>query len=166
MFSPTPWTGYFIAVAALLAVYYILFAFKFYGGQIKAAAILNGTSLWELPRGEPAGMEEGLTRQGADFEPPADKAIALQAPISQERVAFEQIVGLGNHLTTLIKEAHQQNYDATELSLLLQMVLQDYPLVHGKAFQISINEFIDNQCAKYGSVHLSEKDKVVIWDQV
>lgn len=166
MFSPTPWTDYFIAVAALLAVYYILFAFKFYGGQIKAAAILNGTSLWELPRGEPAGMEEGLTRQGADSEPPADKVIAQQAPISQESVAFEQIVGLGNQLAALIDEAHQQNYDATELSLLLQMVLQDYPLVHSKAFQMAINVFIDNQCAKYGSLHLGEADKAVIWDQV
>ncbi|MHA4741352.1 hypothetical protein [Dyadobacter sp. MSC1_007] len=166
MFSPTPWTDYFIAVAALLAVYYILFAFKFYGGQIKAAVISGGTNWWRLPRGEPAGMVEGLTRQGAGFETSADKVQAPQAPVSQERVAFEQIVGLGNQLTALIEEANQQSYDATELSLLLQMVLQDYPLVHEKAFRISINEFIDNQCAKYGSVHLSERDKAVIWDQV
>nr|WP_295924714.1 hypothetical protein [uncultured Dyadobacter sp.] len=166
MFSPTPWTDYSIAVAALLAVYYILFAFKFYSGQIKAAVISGGTNWWRLPRGEPAGMVEGLATHEVGFEMPADNALAPQAPVLQETVAFEQIVGLGNQLTTLIDEANQQNYDATELSLLLQMVLQDYPLVHEKAFRISINEFIDNQCAKYGSVHLSERDKAAIWDQV
>lgn len=166
MFSPTPWTDYFIAVAALLAVYYILFAFKFYGVRIKAAVISGGTNWWRLPRGEPAGMVEGLTRQGAGFETSADNVQAPQAAVSQERVAFEQIVGLGNQLTALIEEAHQQNYDATELSLLLQMVLKEYPLVHSKSFQMAINEFIDNQCAKYGSLHLGEADKAVIWDQM
>jgi hypothetical protein len=165
MFSQTPWSDYFIAVTALLVVYYILFAFRFYRTQIKAAAS-GGTVWWKQPQEFSSSNPDHPARQQAGFEEEAGKAVSQQHTFTQDRLPFDQIVGLGNQLIASIDEAHEQNYDATELALLLQMVLKDYPSVHGKAFQIAINEFIDNQCAKYGSLHLGEEDKAVIWDQV
>lgn len=166
MFSQTPWSDYFIAVTALLVVYYILFAFRFYRAQIKAA-VTSGGAVWQRPSQRLASVRpDPPTMKDMSPETEPGKAAARTLAFTPDRFAFDQIVGLGNQLTALVDEAHQQNYDATELALLLQMLLKDYPSVHGKSFQIAISEFIDNQCAKYGSLRLGEEDKAVIWDQV
>jgi len=154
MYATSLWSDYLTAAAISLMIYYGWFVYRFHRRQIKALAVSGGEIWTGQSRGHPADQQV------------ADGAQTEANTLAGDRRIFSELIGLGAQLTNLIEEAHQKRYDAAELSLLLQMVFKDYPGIRGKVFQAAINGFIDNQCAKYGSIHLSEKDKELIWDQV
>jgi hypothetical protein len=166
MFSMNSWADYFMAVAVMLAVYYSIYAIKFYGRQLRGL-ISPGGALWQHGQRMRATVSPHQpSHQSSAQAGLADPSVPGEISVGHDKKMFTELMGLGSQLTGLIEEAHQKSYDAAELALLLQMVLKDHPTAQSASFRLAINQFIDNQCAKYGFIHLSERDKAVIWDQV
>jgi hypothetical protein len=72
-------------------------------------------------------------------------------------------MGLTAHLRDAIDEAHEKQYNKNDLVLLLQMLLKDYSYLKDTPFRVSINNQIEAECAKYGSMLLSEDETEELW---
>jgi len=70
---------------------------------------------------------------------------------------------LSLYLKQAIAHAHQGGYSKEELILLFQMTLKEYDAIYGKPFQLSINDLIDTELEKYGSIRLSSQDRISMW---
>ena len=86
--------------------------------------------------------------------------------ILQKDEMFEKAYGLMAHLASEIKESHQKNYSKEDLVLMLEMILKDYRILKGTAFQMAVNNCIETECARYGSIHLSEGETIEVWRKV
>jgi hypothetical protein len=178
MFTSNPWGDYITMLAPLIAGYYLFVGLRFYGRDLKAriggqrrntsrAAALQNQN-FDAPD-PPAG--EFRERPNPVQEQPVgkqqvDEDDTDQTPAWQNEELFDQVERLAAHLKEAIEEAHEKEYSKQDLILLLQMTLKEYPALREAPFRTAINNLIETECAKYGSVHLREDDKVAIWKQV
>lgn len=172
MFTTNPWAVYVYIAGPVIAGYYLFAIARFYGKEIKArigaSARLkgnNGSAHLAMGNGDhQTPQERGLNLTPSDPQP-AGKIQAESLQESQHR----SVIGhdeLKAHLTDLIDESHQKDCEKTELIHLLQMTIKDYLDFQAAQFQSMISELIEDECAKYGSIHLGEKDKAAIWGKV
>lgn len=163
MFTSDPWTDYTIALSALLTGYYLFVMIKFYRSDLKS---LIGSI--DRPSVIVAGPEALQQKAVASLNESSSELDSLQpeALIPFKQLLSERLEELTGHLKELIMEAHQKRYSSQDLMILLQMTLREYPTITGSPFQRMINNLIDSECAKYGSMHLNAQDKVMIWKSV
>jgi len=180
MFTSNPWADYITVLAPLITGYYLIVGLRFYGRDLKALITAKRSNSGRLP---------GLPQQDFDTpDPPAppaelkgptnavqqqsvgkqqvDEDETDQTPAWQNEELFDQVEQLAAHLKEAIEEAHEKEYGKQDLILLLQMTLKEYPALREAPFQTAINNLIETECAKYGSIHLRGEDKVAIWKQV
>ena len=173
MFTTNPWAVYVYVAGPVITGYYLFAASRFYRREItarirslrslsaKQAALRK--EIQEPLQSEPDPIDYALT---ADQPFAGSKKIFPPVSLWKNRVLSGQQRSLTEHLTYLIQEAHEKDYDKQELILLLQMTIRDYLDFEGTQFQSGINECIGTECAKYGSIHLGEEDKAAIWNRV
>ena len=174
MFTTNPWAVYVYVAGPVIAGYYLFAVARFYRREIKAK-ISSRRSL-RAKRAEPRKeTNEPVTQsepEQTDYSQTDDQPLAgskkIFPPVSlwKNRVLSGQQHSLTEHLTYLIQEAHEKDYDKQELVLLLQMTIKDYLDFEGTQFQSGINECIGTECAKYGSIHLGEEEIAAIWNRV
>ena len=173
MFTTSPWALYVYVAGPVIAGYYLFAVARFYRREIKAK-ISPRRSLRAKPAEPRKEINEPLQSEPEqiDYAQMAVEPISgpkkIFPPVSlwKNRVLSGQQQSLAEHLTYLIQEAHEKDYDKQELILLLQMTIRDYLDFEGTQFQSAINECIGTECAKYGSLHLGEEDKAAIWSRV
>jgi len=174
MFTTNPWAVYVYVAGPVIAGYYLFAVARFYRREIKAK-ISSQRSLsakqavhWKETEEPPVQNEpEQIDYSQMAVEPiSGPKKIFPPVSLWKNRVLSGQQQSLAEHLTYLIQEAHEKDYDKQELVLLLQMTIKDYLDFEGTQFQSAINECIGTECAKYGSIHLGEEDKAAIWNRV
>lgn len=173
MFSTSPWAVYVYVAGPVIAGYYLFVASRFYGREIKAK--ITARRALRIKPAYAAQQEDPDAESGPDdiddaqmaYEPDSGSE-KIFPPVSlwKNRVLHGQQQSLAEHLTYLIQEAHEKDYDKQELVLLLQMTIRDYLDFEGTQFQSAINDCIQTECAKYGSLHLGEEDKAAIWSRV
>lgn len=179
MFTSNPWGDYITMLAPLIAGYYLFVGLRYYGPDLKK---------WLFFKRHASSRPAGLQKQDYDApDPPGDVNIAAeraepgrsadaektalddtdhQPAAWQNEELFDQVEQLAAHLKEAIEEAHEKEYGKQDFILLLQMTLKEYPALRGAPFQTAINNLIETECAKYGSIHLREEDKVAMWKQV
>jgi hypothetical protein len=164
-----PWKTYVIVAALSVLIYYTFLSWRLFLPDIKAwihrrkqpahrhstAPIANSIPN-EDERFDKERMRFSESSQLEDDEPPA----------WQNEEMFEKAQGLMAHLASEIKEAHQKKYSKQDLLLMLQMILKDYIVLQGTAFQTAVNNYIETECARYGSIHLSEGERIEVWRKV
>lgn len=175
MFTSNPWTDYLMIVSSLIAGYYVVVALRFYGRDMKALVTekrgptrdisFTDHEDFDTPDLPEASFRNEQTETDYDQDI-SDELDDEDVPAWQSEELFDQVEDLAAHLKTAIEEAHEKAYGKQDLVLLLQMTLKDYPTVIGTPFQLAINNLIEAECAKYGSIHLRGEDKVAIWKQV
>ena len=175
MLTTNPWLLYASIVGPLLTGYYLIIGFVYYRQDLKSRIIK-----WKSPpaashakpvqaekvQAEPMLDEQNYQQEDAPEsfdaeEPDADQSEAIW----ENEAMMQQLEDLSVHLKQAIQEAHQKQYSKEELILLLQLTLREYPALYGTPFQLSVNNLIEAECAKYGSIHLSSADRMRIWDQ-
>jgi hypothetical protein len=174
MFTTNPWAVYVYVAGPVIAGYYLFAVARFYRREI-TERISSRRSLktklsepWKETN-EPLAQSEP---QQIDYSQTSDQPLGglkkVFTPVSlwKNRVLHGQEQSLAEHLTYLIQEAHEKDYDKQELILLLQMTIRDYLDFEGTQFQSVINNCIETECEKYGSIHLGEEDKAEIWNRV
>lgn len=163
MFTTNPWTLYASVIGPLLAGYYLFVGIRFYREDIR-----EKITRWRSPSKRIASLPEQKHKPtpANPIETYTDYDQDENEPVWENEQMMRQLEGLSVHLKESIEQAHQRDYNKQELILLLQMTLKEYPALAGTPFQLSINNLVDAECAKYGSIHLRGEDKMVIWSQV
>jgi hypothetical protein len=169
MIIDNPWKTYAIVAVLSGLVYYLFLGWRFFLPDIKA---------WIKKRKQPAtrhstaATANSIPNEGGRFdEESASFSESSQLeddepPAWQNEEMFEKAQGLMAHLASEIKEAHQKKYSKQDLLLMLQMILKDYIVLQGTAFQTAVNNYIETECARYGSIHLSEGERIEVWRKV
>ena len=164
-----PWKTYATVAVLSALVYYIFLAWRFFLPDIKA---------WIKKRKQPvlqhstAAIAPSIPIEAERFEkesvsfPESSQLEDNEPPAWQNEEMFELTQSLMAHLVSEIKEAHQKSYNKQDLLLMLQMILKDYIALQGTAFQTAVNNCIETECARYGSIHLSEGETIEVWRKV
>ena len=176
MFTSNPWGDYFMILAPLIAGYYLFIGIRFYGRDLKAKLSGQRNESSRIPGPQrnvdipdPPVFDPPIKghQEHEDTIVPETEGDSDQQPAAwQNEELFDQVEQLAAHLKESIEEAHEKEYGKQDFILLLQMTLKDYPALRGAPFQTAINNLIETECAKYGSIHLRDEDKVAIWKQV
>jgi hypothetical protein len=170
MFTANPWVVYASVVTPLLSAYYLAVGFIFYRHDLKARI-----ASWKNP---PVGaMDPELKSEQIEEQVKPDTLQHDPAEITdqendeaqepfRDEVMMSKVEELSIHLKDAIKQAHHSGYSKEEFILLFQMTFKEYQAIYGTPFQLSINNLIEAELEKYGSIHLSSEDRVRMWNQV
>lgn len=164
-----PWKTYAIAATFSALIYYVLLAWRFFLPDIRAwlkvrkrASKRHSVAEMPLPRPTEAVESDEDNTPFQDSGQGDDNG----SPAWQNEELLETTQSLISHLTSEIKEAHEKHYSKQDLLLMLQMILKDYTVLRNTAFQIAVNDCINTECARYGSIRLSEGETIEVWRMV
>lgn len=160
MSTSNPWAVYAAILAGALLIYYAFVGWKYFRTEINS-----------LLRGRPRKRQVDsytLSKEIKKTSDPNQQGEVIideedEQPEWQNEEMFAKVENLYQYLTTEIEEAHQKGYDRQDLIQMLQIILKDYQVLKRSPFQFAVNNRIDAECAKYGSIHLSEGDKGEVW---
>ncbi|MCF0055198.1 hypothetical protein [Dyadobacter sp. CY356] len=167
MLTANPWVAYVSIVGPLLAGYYLLVGLIFYRQELKASIFKSKSA-----PGKPAARDaKARPAELESFQEPGIQNAELDADQDQQEESWEnepmmqQLEELSVQIKNAIEEAHDKDYSKEEFVLLAQMTLREYPAIYGTPFQLSVNQLIEAELAKYGSIHLESEDRMRIWNQ-
>ena len=153
MFTNISWASYILVVTLLLAVWYLVIGMRFYFNDLQ-----NLLTRKRKPDLQLASDDTYLTT-GSEFTPEQTEA-------SNTDNLFQAVEMLTAKLKETIADASSKNYHKEEFNFLLQLTLKEYPHLKGSPFQMAINNLILSECEKYGSLHLSAEELVMLWKEV
>lgn len=162
MFTSKPWAVYAGITTGALLIYYIFVGWKYFRTEISSL-------LRSKPKKRQLDSSTLITEAQQTSGPGQQNEEIMEEeeqPAWQNEALFTQVEDLFEHLASEIEEAHQKNYNRQDLIQMLQLILKEYQVLKGTPFQIAVNNRIDSECAKYGSIHLSEGDKGEVWGMV
>ena len=156
MFTNISWTGYFITMTVLLAIYYLFVGIRYYTVDIKD--LVSGkrklnlkTALPFNSKGEyPSTIGGNSHPSEASFEETTDKD-------------FTEVEHLIERLKALIADASRRKMIPQEFKQYLSLVLKEYPSVKNSSLRASVNELIVSECEKCGTVILTEDEVDLLW---
>ncbi|WP_234672695.1 hypothetical protein [Dyadobacter sp. CY261] len=161
MFTSNPWAVYARILAGGLLIYYIFVGWKYFRADIKH---LLGSRAKKRQSNSNAPIRKVKETSGPG--PQHEEVLEEAQQVWQDEEMSFKVDKLLEHLTEEIQEAHQKNYDKQDLIQMLQIILKEYSVLKGTAFQSEVTNLIDTECAKYGSIHLSKGDKREVWNVV
>ncbi len=163
MFTNISWTNYIIVVILLMVIYYIIIGIRFYSHDFKN--LLSGNQKFKLsPSTRLSDMQND--NNPADEQEPPEMFQAGSAFAETTDETFLEVEHLIVRLKEAIANASGKRYVKQEFFLYLQLILKEYPVLKNSQFQSVINELIISECAKYGSITLSEEEVVALWNEV
>ncbi|WP_423147804.1 hypothetical protein [Rubrolithibacter danxiaensis] len=158
MFTNITWTNYFIVIILLLTIYYLFVGIWFYYQDLKN--LVDKRKLQVTPDlNKPLSCYSNNTKldQSESFE---------NSVQSTEDNPFQEVEHLVSRLKEAVKDASDKKALKQEFSQYLYLILKEYPALKISPFQSAINELITSECAKYGSIILSEDEVVKLWNEV
>ncbi|HQS22844.1 MAG: hypothetical protein B7Y11_01415 [Sphingobacteriia bacterium 24-36-13] len=156
MLTNISWTDYLIAVAILLAIYYLYVVVQYFSADIQEffyrkrkvnfkAALSNDTD-----GGTILSAEESSGTEIDAFEETSDDE-------------FAEVEHLIERLKGVIADASTKKLVPQEFKHYLHLVLKEYPSVQNSPLRSSVNELIVSECEKYSAVTLSEDEVDLLW---
>ncbi|PSL18600.1 hypothetical protein [Dyadobacter jiangsuensis] len=160
-----PWKSYATIAGLSTAIYYAVIGWQYYLPEIKSwlGQRHKPVQLREINSPSSDTTEESVQQEIDESELVDDLS---EAPEWQSEEMFETAEKLSTHLISEIEEAHSKEYSKPDLILMMQMILKNYSVLKGTPFQKVINNRIESECAKYGSIHLSEGEMIEVWRKV
>lgn len=158
MYIDSPWTTYAAVLSPLTLGYYIFIGYKFYRQDLRSA--FSGKQNRPVKKIQRPAPSIAVTEE--PHEPEQVQKETTEPSLPDEET-FQKVMSLTAHLRDAIDEAHEKQYSKNDLVLLLQMLLKDYSYLKDTPFRVSINNQIEAECAKYGSMLLSEDETEELW---
>ena len=101
-----------------------------------------------------------------NYSTPNAEYTSEQTEASDTDSLYHEVENLTRKLKETIADASSKNYHREEFIFLLQLTLKEYPHLKGSPYQVAINNLIISECEKYGSLHLSAEEQVMLWKEV
>ncbi|TLU96995.1 hypothetical protein [Dyadobacter luticola] len=153
-------TGYFLAVGAAVAIYYVIIGIRYYRQDIKA--LLNSKSrFWDRREKPPPVSKQEVNQPEETAEP-----VEVKKQPWQSETLFAKVEELSSQLRNSIREAYQKGYEKRDLIFLIQILIKDFSAVKGTPFREAINNVITSESAKYGFINLSAVELEELWKEV
>lgn len=156
MLKNISWSDYIIAVAILLAVYYLFVVIRHFSGEIKD--LLSGKRKLKFR----AAMPDPDSAYDPDIEQSQQETGGFEQTTDDE---FTEVENLIERLKAVIADASRRKLIPQEFKQYLSMVLKEYPSVRYSPLRSSINELIISECQKYGTVTLSDDEAELLWKE-
>ncbi|MCE7070919.1 hypothetical protein LZG74_11435 [Dyadobacter sp. CY327] len=154
------WTGYFFAVGAAVAIYYVIIGIRYYRQDIKA--LLNSKSrFWDRPEKPPPFSKPEVSQPEDTAEP-----VEVKKQPWQSEALFAKVEELSSQLRTSIREAYEKGYEKRDLIFLIQILIKDFSAVKGTPFREAIDNVITSESAKFGFINLSAVELEELWKEV
>jgi hypothetical protein len=153
MFTNISWASYILVVSLLLAAWYLIIGMRFYFHDLQNLLARKRKPNLQL------APDETYSTTGSEF-------ISEQTEASDADNLFHEVENLTAKLKETIADASSKNYHKEEFIFLLQLTLKEYPHLKGSPYQIAISNLIASECEKYGSLHLSAEEQVMLWKEV
>lgn len=156
MLKNISWSDYIIAVAILLAIYYLFVSVRYFSDEIKD--LLSGKRKPKLRTISPDG--NGLPN--LDDEHRQQEMGGFEKTTDDEFTDVEHLI---ERLKTVVADASRRKLIPQEFKQYLSMVLKEYPSVRYSPIRSSVNELIVSECQKYGAVTLKEDEVELLWKE-
>lgn len=153
------WTGYFLAVGAAVAIYFVIIGIRYYRQDIRA--LLNSKSRFLERPEKPPPVSQAKAGQPEVAEP-----VEVKKQPWQNEALFAKVEELSAQLRTSIREAYEKGYEKRDFVFLIQMSIKDLSAVKGTPFREAINNVITSESAKYGFINLSALELEELWKEV
>jgi len=158
MLDGITWLEYLTAVIIIVIIYYLVIALRYYPKELKRylsgkrKKIEESEVHWETANDNRPTMK-------------ADEANSLLSDEESTEKAFASAEELSNQIRITVREAADKSLSKEDLHLLLGTLIDDYPQFRGNAFQVAINNVINTELEKYGSVPLSAVELDGLWEE-
>ena len=156
MLKNISWSDYIIAVAILLAIYYLFVGVRYFSGEIKD--LLSGKRKLKIR----AALPNPNSVNDADDEQSQQETGGFEKTTDDE---FTEVEHLIERLKDVIVDASSRKLIPQEFKQYLSMVLKEYPSVRYSPIRSSVNELIVSECQKYGAVTLKEDEVELLWKE-
>jgi hypothetical protein len=158
MYINSPWTIYAAVLSPLTLGYYIFIGYKFYRKDLRSA--FSGKQNSSVKRTTRPAPSIAVTEETQEHEQMEEETAGPALP---DEETFQNVMALTAHLRDAIEEAYTKEYSKNDLVLLLQMLLKDFSYLKDTPFRVSVNNQIEAECSKYGSMLLSEDEIEELW---
>ena len=135
----------------VLAVWYLIIGLRFYSHDLQSFLARKRKQNVQLAQDESYSNAEHSSEQ---------------TETSDTDGLYHEVENLTTKLKETIADASSKNYHREEFIFLLQLTLKEYPHLKGSPYQVAINNLIISECEKYGSIHLSAEEQVMLWKEV
>lgn len=153
MFTNISWGTYIFVVILLLALWYLFIGIRFYSHDLQCLLTRKGKRNLDL------AQDESYSTSNSEFT-------FEQTEASDTDSLYHEVENLTSKLKETIADASSKNYHREEFIFLLQLTLKEYPHLKSSSYQVAINNLIISECEKYGSIHLSAEEQVMLWKEV
>lgn len=165
MFNSISWQGYWIAIALLTVLYYLIICLLYYRSHLCAwIQHLQGrrpkiTPSTSVPFLHSQPNESSGKRQPSLFE--AETAIEFSLPPkdSEEHIVYSYM----DELNAFFEQAKRTKWMKEELIGALKRLLLKYPSLKVSEYKESISNVLITECEHHCSIHLSAEDIVIVW---
>ncbi len=167
MFTNISWTNYIAIIALLLIVYYAFVGIKFYPNELRQFILSKRKLVTGFTSHKTATYED----EGSTFQVQQTQAelfpshINYTPPAQETDDTFQQVEELTANLKEVIATAADKKYIKEEFILSLQHLLKKYQFLKGSPSRAAVNNLIAFECEKYGYVHLSAEERVILWNE-
>lgn len=158
MFTNISWANYIFVVTLLLAAWYLFIGMRFYFHDLQSFLARKRKPNSSVDYNELRSDERKVTV--------SSKFTNEQIETPETDMLFEEVEELTTKLKETIADASSKNYNREEFIFLLQLTLKEYPHLKGSIFHEALNNRIISECEKYGSLHLSAEEQVMLWKEV
>ena len=194
MLESTTWSEYLTAISVALVLYYVLIGVKYFKNEISVLVFTkkiqqqttsssnaitpttdSSDSLLTYLQNPPndinaneieLGEEVALTSLSNNCsQPELFTPNKYYSSIPEPDNTLEKVQGLTARLKEVVAEAYHKNLIKEEFFTSLQLLFKNYPFLKGSPYLVSLNNLIASECEKYGYIHLSAEERVMLWNE-
>jgi len=158
MFTNISWANYILVVTLLLAVWYLFVGMRFYFNDLQNFLVRKRKPNPSVDYNE-FQNDEGKVRESFKFT-------NGQTETSETDILFQEVEELATKVKEAIANASSKNFNREEFIFLLQLTLKEHLHLKGSPFQVALNNLIISECERYGSIHLSAEELLMLWKEV
>ncbi len=158
MFTNISWGNYIFVVTLLLTVWYLFVGVRFYSHDLQNFLVRKRKPNLQVDDDEFLN-DERKVRESSKFT-------NEQIESSETDILFQEVEELATKLKEAIANASSKNLNREEFIFLLHLTLKEYPHLKGSPFQVALNNLIVSEFERYGSIHLSAEELLMLWKEV
>jgi hypothetical protein len=159
MFTNISWGNYIVAVALLLASWYLFVGLQFYFDDIKE--IVTGKRKLNFRRSGNTNYQEP---QPELHYQDSSEVTSNQSSFGEFDTTFQDVDALVEQLKDIVTDAAKRKLVKQEFIDHLRLVLKEYPSVKNSAFSSSVSELIVSECDRLESITLTQGEAEALWN--
>jgi hypothetical protein len=159
MFTNISWGNYIVAVALLLASWYLFVGLRFYFDDIKG--IVTGKRKVQFRR---LGNTNYLEPQPELNYQNSAEVTSNQSSFGEFDSTFQDVDALVERLKNVIADADKRKVLKQEFLDYIQLILKEYPSVQDSPFRSSVSELIVSECNRTESITLTQREAEALWN--